>query len=136
MITVTWIAVVPDPVTGLDEPIEEAGTRRPKVWVAPNREYAVRLIRRDLLPNTFRLAAVVSVVDWESRKQTPQRPKLHDVAKPDPLGWHPHESNPRRICMRCGGPTGSGGNAKYCPDCRHPGPHKGKGRNQHSVIAK
>jgi hypothetical protein len=106
---IRWLALFPNPVTGLDEPV--AGPDgQPWTWMAPNREYAIRLAKRDLTPAQMRLVAVVSVVDWESRKQERQRPKLLEDGVARQLGFRPR--NPARRCLTCGEPVRQ--TANYC----------------------
>lgn len=122
-----WVCLLPDPVTGLDQPVPEL-SGKPKIWVAPNREYAVRLVRADLMPKAFRLASVVSMLDWESRRSQPQRAKLSH----EPVHGHRFvEKNPERRCIRCGKPTHSTPYALYCRRCRLHGKQPKKSNTAH-----
>jgi hypothetical protein len=109
---IRWLALFPDPVTGLDQPVRaEDGTALS--WVAPNREYAIRLVRRELTPIQAKLVSVVSAVDWAARKHTRQRPKLSFEPGNKPRFVN---RNPDRICQTCG--TEVSPSAFYCAEHR------------------
>jgi hypothetical protein len=115
MSDVRWLALLPDPVTGLDKPVEgEDG--QPLEWLAPNREMAIRRVRRDLSPAQVRLMSVVSVLDWSARQSSPQRAKLTTEPKNKPK-----HTNPACLCKRCRGYTYSP-YAEFCGKCRKRGP--------------
>lgn len=73
--SVRWLALLPDPVTGLDAPVQ-GSNHEPLTLSAPNREYAIRLFGQQLTRSQMRLVSVVSVVDWQARAAVPQRSKL------------------------------------------------------------
>lgn len=115
---VRWVCLLPDPVTGLDSPVRSI-SGQPHVWVAPNREYAVRLVRETILPKAFHLASVISYVDWLARQETRQRAKLTHVSSKALSCYH----NPNQICHRCGGTTPTL-DSRYCDKCRRKGGRK------------
>ena len=41
---IRWVALLPDPATGLDAPVCEAGSRKPKVFVAADKASAERQV--------------------------------------------------------------------------------------------
>lgn len=112
---IRWVCLLPDPVTGLDAPVCDSNGQ-PRIWMAPNREIAVRLVRNDLAPNAFSLSSVISFIDWDARKLVQQRRKLTQ----EPLS-HSGAKNPRCRCLRCHRPTFSSDSALYCKRCRRSG---------------
>ncbi len=72
-----WVALLPDPVTGIDAPVPEVGTGKPHVWVAPNLEMAVRLVRAALRPIAFKLCQVVLEAEWRERRVIPEPPNQY-----------------------------------------------------------
>lgn len=112
---IRWVALLPDPVTGLDAPVR-AINGQPMIWTAADLEAARQQVKAVLLPNAFRLCSVVSVVDWTERQHTPQRRKL---------SREPGFDRPRllrnvaQICEFCGGRTATP-YARFCPPHRQP----------------
>lgn len=117
-VEVRWVCLLPDPITGLDQPVRSI-SGQPMIWVAIDIKAAIALVKADLLPNAFRLASVVSYIDWRSRTELQRSKLLHEPGKTK--GW----TNPNQVCHRCAGRTPTR-DSRYCNRCRHrPGP-KGK----------
>jgi hypothetical protein len=79
MTDIRWIALLPDPTSPRWQPMAIQGT--PLVWIAENRTAARRLAALDLSPAQFRLAEIVSVLEYETR----QRERLPAA----PAKWRP-----------------------------------------------
>lgn len=109
MSKVMWVALLPDPATGLDAPVEraEGGVHS---WPAEDKAAATALVKQSLTPAQFRLASVVSLVDWVTRKAQPQRRKLIQDGFERPRYT---VRNPDMICQTCGVPVSV--TAYYCP---------------------
>jgi len=105
---IRWVALLPDPVTGLDQPIK-AISGQDMVWIAPDQKAATKQVKAALSLAAYTLCAVVSVVDWEARKQIKQRPKL--IHEP-----YTHRGftmrNASQACLTCGVPVNP--SALYC----------------------
>jgi hypothetical protein len=71
MSDVRWIALLPDPMTGFDTPVLGPNSKRFE-WLAADKASARLLAEVDLTPNQFRLASIVSVVEFESREREPK----------------------------------------------------------------
>lgn len=79
--TIRWVALLPDPVIGLEQPIaRKDGTRYE--WTAPDKAAAKELAKLELPPYEFRLCAVVSVGEWEELRREKRQPKWSPWAMP------------------------------------------------------
>lgn len=107
---IRWLALLPDPVTGLDAPVRDADGR-PVVIHAPDRDTARGAAKLLLRRAQYRLCGIVALVDWESRT-APQRAKLLGEE-----GESRGAANPRQRCWRCGGTTPTR-LSRYCNRCR------------------
>lgn len=65
MTAIRWIALLPDPVIGLDEPVRGDDGKRLE-WVAPDKAAATALAQKDLGLGQFRLASIVSLAEFET----------------------------------------------------------------------
>jgi hypothetical protein len=74
---VRWVALLPDPVTGIDAPVPQMGSGAPMVWTAPNLEMAVRLVRAALKPIAFKLCQVVQESEWRAHRTIPEPPNQY-----------------------------------------------------------
>lgn len=111
---IRWLALLPDPVTGLDAPTCEAGSGKSMIWVAPDLAAARVQVKAALFPNQYRLCSVVSVVDWEARQREPQRSKLAHEPKSN-------RNQANQQCVVCRAPTG-GAFSRFCNTHRQRGP--------------
>jgi hypothetical protein len=113
--SVLWLAVVPDPCTGLDQPIMDQSGHRLE-WQAADRASAEKLIRPNLAPRERHIAGIVSALDWESRR----RQKQHAMLTAEPKDGRSATNRGER-CHRCSAPTFSPF-ARFCNSCRKRGP--------------
>lgn len=114
---VRWVALIPDPVTGLDSPARQI-YGGPIIWHAPDVAAARLKVQQDLSPAAYRLCSVVSVVDWESRRRVKQYPKL--TREPVSPNNNKARSEPSYRRCWCRALTGSD-RASYCARHRKTG---------------
>lgn len=107
MSEIRWVALLPDPVTGLDYPVLDA-SEKPVIWVAMDKKAAEKQVKAALSQAAYLLCSVISFVDWEARKSERQRAKLSREP-----GLMFGGINPKQRCFRCGDPTPTRG-SKFC----------------------
>jgi hypothetical protein len=72
MTEIRWLATLPDPTSGRDAPVLGPGSKRFE-WLAADKVSARTLAEKDLTPAQFRLASIVSVIEFETRQNEPRR---------------------------------------------------------------
>lgn len=70
MSDIRWLALIPDPTS--PRPVPVLGDQaKPREWLAPDKATAQLFAKRDLTPAQYRLAEIVSVLEYEARKREP-----------------------------------------------------------------
>ena len=125
-----WLALLPDPVTGLDQPMR--GVDGCESWLAPDREAARQRILPLLSPRARRLVAITSALEYAARRRSGVKP----MATYDPAGEGRKRSPGRNPGMRCwcGARTPSP-HANYCHRHRPSGRPAGRGRKAAATTA-
>ena len=69
---VRWVALLPDPVMGSQLPVVDSAGK-PREWLAPDKVTARTLVSQTLTQPEFWVCDVVSVLEWEARKNDAKR---------------------------------------------------------------
>lgn len=75
MTAIRWFALLPDSMTGKDVPIP-GPDGKPREWLAADKDSARELVKATLTPNQFRIALVMSVLEYEASEADARVKKL------------------------------------------------------------